>query len=158
MHYYYKVSEFVTSFGLDPKKNDSVSHHTEFKPDRQKSLLKCRLEAIAFYESRLIGLENSDGYFLPFAAPDKFKHGVNSAYSVDLYLVQECNNEKGDIKDTLSAFNPDQNEETKEARPFELENNIEEFSFRDNDDWEEIQAIEKGLFGQTYNNPLEIVV
>ena len=82
--YFYRVSEFVTTFRMDDGKNESFSHYEDFKAD---NLLRCKTEAEKYYWERLSGLENSK-YFLPFAAPENFEFGKNSAFSITLSLVE----------------------------------------------------------------------
>ncbi len=82
--YFYRVTEYVTTFGKDKDRNQPFTHHQDFKGS---DLLKCRKEAANFYHQRLNGLKSSS-YFLPFAAPENFKIGINSAFSIMLYLVE----------------------------------------------------------------------
>jgi len=110
--YYYRVSEFVTTFGADPGENEPFSHTEEFKgPDFRE----CRRKAYAWHNERLKGLENKGGYFLPFAAFEDFKEGENAAYSVTLEIIE---NTDGEEDEYFLAGGED--EEHAEARELEL--------------------------------------
>lgn len=82
--YFYKVSEFVTTFEADKGKNDPFTHEEIFKDN---DLVKCRAKAETYYWKRLNGLEQGK-YFLPFAAPTDFVPGENAAFSISLSLVE----------------------------------------------------------------------
>ena len=82
--YFYRVSEFITSFEADEEKNQPIDHHEDFKGD---DFLKCKQEAEEYYMNRLEGLENGK-YFLPFAAPGNFQFGKNSAFSIILSIIE----------------------------------------------------------------------
>jgi len=84
-NYYYRVTEFVTTFGKDPGGNDSFSDTKEF--DNPGDLWRCRKEALNYHNSRQEGLQKSK-YFLPFASPENFVTGKHAAYSIDVYLVE----------------------------------------------------------------------
>ena len=88
--YFYMVSEFVTTFGLDVGKNKPISHNEYFKGD---DLLQCKLDAEKWFWKRRVGLENTT-YFLPFAAYEDFKEGKNAVFSISLSLVEYYNEEE----------------------------------------------------------------
>jgi len=101
--YYYKVTEFVTTFGEDPGKNEPFTHGEDFKGS---DLLQMREKARAYYDERFKGL-NDGKYFLPFAAPSDFDKGRNAAFSITLSLV-ECSDDEeyeypliGEDEDTI---------------------------------------------------------
>lgn len=87
--YFYRVSEFVTTFGKDEGKNEPFSHEQDFKGN---DLLKCKTDAEKYYWERLEGLENGK-YFLPFAAPKDFVFGETSAFSITLSLIEYYNDD-----------------------------------------------------------------
>ena len=82
--YFYRVWEFVTTFGEDEGKNEPFSHEQDFKG---KDLLKCKAEAEKYYWERLEGLEQGK-YFLAFEAPQNFEFGENAAFSITLSLIE----------------------------------------------------------------------
>lgn len=82
--YFYRVSEFVTTFEMDEGKNKPFNHEEDFKGN---DLLNCKAEAENYYWKRLNGLEQSK-YFLPFAAPHNFEFGKSAAFSITLSLVE----------------------------------------------------------------------
>lgn len=59
--YFYRVSEFVTTFGMDEGKNEPFSHFEDFKGN---DLHECKAKAEKYYWERLEGLEQGK-YFLP---------------------------------------------------------------------------------------------
>ncbi len=85
--YFYRVNEFMTTFGKDPGNNNPISHAQDFKGN---DLLKCKDEAEAYYFKRLDGLNNGT-YFLDFAPQKEFVFGENAAFSINLYLVEYYN-------------------------------------------------------------------
>jgi hypothetical protein len=80
---FYKVSEHLTTFGGDENKTEPLDSGKEFKGS---SLLKCAREATAYYYKRWAEIEKSD-HILPFASPQNFEYGKNSAYLLTLSLV-----------------------------------------------------------------------
>ena len=82
--YFYRVTEFVTTFGMDEGKNEPFSHLEDFKGN---DLHECKARAEKYYLERLEGLEQGK-YFLPFEAPKNFKFGKNAAFSITLSLVE----------------------------------------------------------------------
>lgn len=82
--YFYRVSEFVTTFGMDEGKNEPFSHFEDFNGN---NLLECKVKAEKHYWERLEGLEQGK-YYLPFAAPQNFEFGKNAAFSITLSLVE----------------------------------------------------------------------
>ena len=82
--YFYRVAEFVTTFGKDEGKNEPFSHSEDFKG---ADLLKCKEQAEKYYWERLEGLEKGK-YFLQFEAPENFEFGKNAAFSITVALVE----------------------------------------------------------------------
>ena len=82
--YFYRVSEFVTTFGMDEGKKKPLSHFEDFKGN---DLHDCKAKAEKHYWERLEGLEQGK-YRLPFAAPGTFEFGKNAAFSITLSLVE----------------------------------------------------------------------
>jgi|SRR5690554_3397383 len=85
--YFYRVCEFVTTFGADEGKNEPFSHIEDFKGN---DLHECKAKAEKYYWERLEGLGGGK-YFLPFAAPENFVLGKNAAFSITLSLVEYYN-------------------------------------------------------------------
>ena len=85
--YFYRVSEFVTTFGMDEGKNAPFSHFEDFKGN---GLHECKAKAGKYYWERLEGLEQGK-YFLPFEAPENFEFGKKAAFSITLSLVEYYN-------------------------------------------------------------------
>lgn len=84
--YYYRIDEFVTTFGADPGKNDSMDNSEIVK---DADLKKAQEKAIKFYLERLMGLNKKGRYFLPFSNAKEFKTGENAAMSIQLYLMEK---------------------------------------------------------------------
>lgn len=82
--YFYRVSEFVTTFGMDESKKKPYSHFEDFKGN---DLHDCKAKAEKHYWERLEGLEQGK-YRLPFEAPETFEFGKNAAFSITLSLVE----------------------------------------------------------------------
>lgn len=85
--YFYRVEEYLTTFGLDKDKTEPFSYIEEF---RGTNLLECRERAYAFYNDRRKGLEAAT-YFLPLAAYKDFKDGENAACMHTLSLIEYHN-------------------------------------------------------------------
>ena len=83
--YFYRVEEFLTTFGKDKEQNEPITHTQEF---RENGILARREDAYKYYEGRLQGIEEKGRYFLPFASPEDFKAGENSAFSIWLSFVE----------------------------------------------------------------------
>ena len=80
--YFYRVYESVTTF----EEGKNYSNTTDF---RIGSLIKCRAEAVNYYNERMQGFENGKAkFFYPFESPTNFKHGENAAYSLVLSIVE----------------------------------------------------------------------
>ena len=82
--YFYRVEEFMTTFGMDVGKHEPFKHQQDFKGD---DLLKCKQDAEKYYYERREGLESSS-YFLPFRSAKNFKEGEHAAFSITLLLVE----------------------------------------------------------------------
>ena len=81
---FYRVVEFVTTFGKDDGKNESFENLKDFK---DSNLLKAREKALNYYNERYNGFLNSGKYFLPFSSPENFKPGKHASFSISVYLV-----------------------------------------------------------------------
>lgn len=87
--YFYRVDEFVTTFGRSQGQDESFSHSLDFHFD---SVEESRRQAYDYYNERQEVLAKEEAYFLPFA-PEKDTHlGDIALYSLTLYFV-ECYNE-----------------------------------------------------------------
>jgi hypothetical protein len=86
--YFYRVDEFVTTFGKDQNKSQSFDHSEFFKGN---DLLKCRIEAIKYYNERSQSIQGKS-YHLPIAGPDGFSFGKNAAFSIVVNFVEYYNN------------------------------------------------------------------
>ena len=82
--YFYRVYEFVTTFGADEGKHEPFSHEEHFQG---YDLLACRNAAYEYYQQRSNGLDNSS-YHLPFASPQEFQFGKHAAVSIILSFVE----------------------------------------------------------------------
>jgi len=82
--YFYRVSEFVSTFGMDEGKNEPLDHEEDFKVN---DLLECKAKALKYYCERYAGLENTK-YFLEFESPKNFEFGKHAVYSLILSLVE----------------------------------------------------------------------
>ena len=78
--FFYSVSACIITFGKDKPYSDE-------KIFKGKDLLKCRAEATKYYDKKLEDLRKSKS-FLPFASPQNFVKGKNSAPSVTLSLIE----------------------------------------------------------------------
>ena len=90
--YFYRVTQFATTFSADEGKNEPFSHEQEFKGP---NLLHCRNNAADFHNDRMEAFLNSK-YFLPYASPENFELGKHAAFSIDLYLVVRDGKEEED--------------------------------------------------------------
>jgi len=83
--YIYRGFVMVTTFGLDPDKNDAFDDSIDFD---FSYLMESREAGIKWYVETLKGLEREGKYFLPFASPSDFIKGKHAAYSVTLSLIE----------------------------------------------------------------------
>jgi len=84
--YFYRVTEHLTTFGLDKDKTEPLTLTEEFIG---ASLQECRERAYAYMNQRAEGLEKDGAtFFLPFVAFKYFNYGENAAYSINLILVE----------------------------------------------------------------------
>lgn len=110
--YFYRVYEFVTTFGADEGKHESFSHVEDFKG---YDLLACRNSAYEYYQQRLNGLNNGS-YHLPFASPQEFQLGKHAAASIILSFV-EIDSDGEEIEWSLAG---DEENAIHESRELEL--------------------------------------
>lgn len=83
--YFYRVSEYVTTF----KKGENFSDKVDF---RTGDLMKDRGAALEYYQERLDGFESGKAKFHhTFQSPENFIHGASSAYSLVLSLIEYYN-------------------------------------------------------------------
>ena len=85
LQYKYRGYVGVTTFGLDPNKNDSFDDSVDFD---LSNIMESREAGIKWYVDTLTGLEKVGKYFLPFASPSDFIPGKHAAYSVKLSLIE----------------------------------------------------------------------
>jgi hypothetical protein len=83
--YIYRGYVMVTTFGLDPGKNEAFEDDIDFD---LPYLLESREAGIKWYVDTLKGLERQGKYFLPFASPSDFVEGKNAAYTVTLSFIE----------------------------------------------------------------------
>lgn len=121
--YFYQVEEFVTTFRKDADKTEPFDHVEIFKDN---DLQKARTKAVEYYMERIKGIENRS-YVLPFASPDDFKPGENSAFSITLNFVEFYNDDE-------SYFYPIMGEDNATTREsIELEREVLEYLGYDSD-------------------------
>jgi hypothetical protein len=86
--YFYRVYESMTTF----EEGRHYSNTTDF---RTGSLIKCRNDAVNYYNARMQGFESGKAkFFYPFESPSNFKHGENAAYSLVLSIVEYYNDDE----------------------------------------------------------------
>lgn len=101
----YRGNVFVTTFGLDPDKNEPFDHTVDFE---SPNLLESREAGVKWYCETIIGLNRVGKYFLPFASQSEYIEGKHAAYNVTLSLVETYNGEEyeyillGDDEDSLN--------------------------------------------------------
>ncbi|QOW09097.1 hypothetical protein Q73A0000_01395 [Kaistella flava (ex Peng et al. 2021)] len=102
--YYYEVDIFTTTFEKDENETKPFRHIEKFEDE---NLSKAREEAEEYYNEKVVGIDTST-YIFPFASPEDFNMGENSAISIDFSLV-ECYDGQ-EIRHSL--IEPDEAEET----------------------------------------------
>jgi hypothetical protein len=107
--FFYRVSEFMTTFGMDEGRNEPFSHDEDFKGN---DLHECKKKAEQYYWDRLKELEHSS-YFLPFESPDKFVLGQHAAFKITVALV-ECYGEGGNVEHVTFGEDDETIEESRE--------------------------------------------
>lgn len=111
--FFYRVTEYVTTFNKDKGANEPFENVTEFK---DHNLSKCRDEAVKWYNDRLAGLEKEGKYFLPFASPKDFKEGENAAFSINLALVEVSLVEDSEVVEIEHYLAGESEEDIQEGR------------------------------------------
>jgi hypothetical protein len=100
----YRGNVFVTTFGLDPNKNEPFNHTVDFE---SPNLFDSREAGIKWYCETIKGLNREGKYFLPFASPSEYIEGKHAAYSVNLSLVETSDGDEyeyvllGEDQDTM---------------------------------------------------------
>ncbi len=87
--YFYRVDEFVKTFGRGDSQEESFSHSLDFHFD---TIHESKLQAYNYYNERLEVLSKEEEYFLPYVPTKNTKVGLLAVYSLTLYFV-ECYNE-----------------------------------------------------------------
>jgi len=113
----YRGNVFVTTFGLDPNKNEPFNHTVDFD---LPSLLDSRKAGIKWYNETIQGLNREGKYFLPFASPSEYIPGKHAAYSVSLSLVEIFDGDE--FEDVLLGEDYDKMIETMEIEQYLFEN------------------------------------
>jgi hypothetical protein len=113
----YRGNVFVTTFGLDPNKNEPFNHKVDFD---LPSLLDSRKAGIKWYNETIQGLNREGKYFLPFASPSEYIPGKHAAYSVSLSLVEIFDGDE--FEDVLLGEDYDKMIETMEIEQYLFEN------------------------------------
>lgn len=88
--YIYRGYVMVTTFGLDPGKNEAFEYNIDFDIP---NLIESREAGIKWYVDTLKGIEREGKYFLPFARHPDFIPGKHAAYMVSLSLIEIIDSE-----------------------------------------------------------------
>ena len=112
--YFYRVDEFVRTFGRGESQEESFTHSLDFYFD---TVGESRQQAYDYYKERLDFLSKEDEYFLPFEPTKDSSLGAIAVYSLTLYFV-ECYNEDEYYLYGLEGVNE---QEKAEAREVEAE-------------------------------------
>jgi hypothetical protein len=88
--YFYRVDEFVRTFGRGESREEAFTHSLDFHFDTTR---ESKLQAYGYYKERLDVLAKEEEYFLPFTPVKDTKLGPVAIYSLTLYFV-ECYNEE----------------------------------------------------------------
>ena len=83
--YIYRGYVMVTTFELDPGKNEAFEDDIDFD---HPNLIESREAGIKWYVDTLKGIEREGKYFLPFARHPDFILGIHAAYMVSLSLIE----------------------------------------------------------------------
>ena len=71
---------------MDKDKSEPYLHNEDFKGE---NLLECRSKALNYYQKRLEEFRLGEiEFLLPFASPENFKIGENTAFSLTLSLIE----------------------------------------------------------------------
>lgn len=112
--YFYRVDEYVSTFGRSKGQDESFTHSLDFNFD---SVQESKRQAYDYYNDRLSFLAKEEAYFLPFAPTKDTSLGDIALYSLTLYFV-ECYNEDEYYLHGLEGVSE---EEKAEARKVEWE-------------------------------------
>jgi hypothetical protein len=88
--YIYRGYVMVTTFGLDPGKNEAFEDDIDFD---LPNLIESREAGIKWYVDTLKGIAREGKYFLPFARHPDFILGKHAAYMVSLSLIEIIDSE-----------------------------------------------------------------
>jgi len=88
--YIYRGYVMVTTFGLDPGKNEAIEDEINFD---LPNLIESREAGIKWYVDTLKGIKREGKYFLPFARHPDFILGEHAAYMVSLSLIEIIDSE-----------------------------------------------------------------
>ena len=88
--YIYRGYVMVTTFGLDPDKNEAFEDNIDFD---LPNLIESREAGIKWYVDTLKGIKREGKYFLPFARHPDFILGKHVAYMVSLSLIEIIDSE-----------------------------------------------------------------
>jgi hypothetical protein len=109
--YFYRVDEYVSTFGRSQGQEESFSHSLDFYFD---TLQESKQQAYDYYNDRLSFLSKEGAYFLPFAPVKDTSLGDIAIYSLTLYFV-ECYNEDEYYLHGLEGVSEEEKEEAKEV-------------------------------------------
>jgi hypothetical protein len=84
VRWFYRVGEYVQTLVTNPDEMESFSNEKDFK---DKNLLVAKKEAEEYYKKRLKGFRGGK-FFLPYAGPDEYVLGENSAFSIYIAFVE----------------------------------------------------------------------
>jgi hypothetical protein len=87
--YFYRVDEFVKTFGRGEGGEEAFVHSLDFQFD---TLAESRVQAFSYYAERMETLNGEKAHFLPFAPLKDTAVNLVAVFSLTLYLV-ECYNE-----------------------------------------------------------------
>jgi hypothetical protein len=119
--YFYRVDEFVKTFGRGEGQEESFTHSLDFQYD---TVQESKTQAYSYYEERLEILSKEEDYFLPFTPAKDTKLGLIAVYSLTLYFV-ECYNDDEYYLHGLEGV-PDEEKAESERIEMEVLNAVEE--------------------------------
>jgi hypothetical protein len=119
--YFYRVDEFVKTFGRGEGHEESFTHSLDFQYD---TVQESKKQAYSYYEERLEILSKEEDYFLPFTPAKDTKLGLIAVYSLTLYFV-ECYNDDEYYLHGLEGV-PDEEKAESERIEMEVLNAVEE--------------------------------
>ncbi len=120
--YFYRVDEFVRTFGRGESQEESFTHSLDFQFD---TVQESKVQAYDYFRDRLEVLAKEEEYLLPFTPVKDTGLGQIAVYSLTLYFI-ECYNEDEYYLHGLEGVSENEMAEAREVEAEVLNSGIAE--------------------------------